>query len=125
MKYFIVFVLVFIFFFQSGAQLKDSSIVIPMMTLNAGFDMPGYDMADRFGSNLQVGSSFLLKTKNHWLFGFEAIYLFSDKVREDGVLDSISTSAGQIINQNGIFSEFVFQERGFYLGPKVGKMIPV
>lgn len=125
MKYCYVFVFLILSFFQSGAQLKDSSIVIPMMTLNTGFDIPGYDMADRFGSNLKVGSSFLIKTKNYWLFGFDAMYLFSDRVREDGVLDSISTPGGQIINQNGIFSDYVFQERGFYLGPKVGKMIPV
>jgi len=106
-------------------DLKDSVITIPLFTGSYAVQIPGGDMADRFGINSNTGVSFLLKFRSNWLIGAEGYFLFGNDVREDGILDSIKTSNGEIINKYGEFAAYIISERGFFIGGTGGKIIPV
>jgi hypothetical protein len=58
---------------QSLAQhnIRDSSLAFPMIGVPIAYQLPGGDMADRFGNNLNVGASFLWKFKSNLLLGLE------------------------------------------------------
>lgn len=106
-------------------SVKDSAIALPLLGFSYGFHAPGGDLADRFGNNSDAGISFFYKTKSNFLIGGSASYLFSDKVKEAGVLDSIKDSNGNIINQNGQYSEVRLFERGWNFNAGVGKVFSV
>ena len=47
-------------------NLQDSSLTISVFSASVGFQVPGGDLVDRFGSNFTVGGSFMVKTKKNW-----------------------------------------------------------
>ena len=96
-----------------------------MVSVSYSLQVPGGDLANRFGVSSTLGASFMVKTKSNFLFGFDANYLFGQDVKENGVLDSISTSNGQVINIFGEYSGIKFFERGFHINVKAGKIIPL
>lgn len=86
-----------------------------------GVQLPGADLANRFGINMNAGINFSYKTKSNWQFGFHGCYIFGDKIKEKGILDSLKTSQGFIINKEGRESDIRLQERGFCTFLTVGK----
>jgi hypothetical protein len=104
--------------------LKDSSILVPIIPISYSVQVPGGDLADRFGYNNNVGLGLLFKTKKNWIIGGNGSFLFGNKIKEDGILDSISTSSGFIIDQNGQFAEVRLFERGFTWAAQFGRLIP-
>lgn len=114
------------FVFQANAQISDSSINIYQVSLNYSFQVPGGDMANRYGVNSMVGPSFTFKTKSNWMIGAELGYLFGGHLKDStSVLDDIKINNGQIINQYGEYGTILLTERGFYAGGFVGKLFPV
>jgi hypothetical protein len=85
---------------------------------------PFGNMADRFGFNSLFGMQIAYKMKKNWLLSLEGNFLFGTKVRDNYVLDNISTSTGQFINQNNGLSNVALQEQGFNVKLSVGKIIP-
>lgn len=69
-------------FILSAQTLKDESMLVPMVSVNIGYNHPGGDFAKRFDGSGQVGSSFKLKLKNNLLIGVEGSYLFSQGVKD-------------------------------------------
>ena len=82
-------------------SLKDSSASFPMIGATIAGQIPGGDMADRFYPNFNVGGVFQWKLKNNFIFGLEGNFLFRDKVREAGILDSLKPSGGTLIAEIG------------------------
>ena len=74
------------------ASVKDSSIAAPMINASLGLHLPGRDMANRFGSSSAIGGGFMHKTRTSWIFGFETQFLSGNDIREEGILDPISTT---------------------------------
>ena len=108
------------------AQIKDSAITIPIFFVNFSYELPGGDMADRFGNNAEVGGGFLFKTKSNWIIGIDGNFLWGNKVKEDNILDNIKTGSGEIIGWDGKFAEVRISERGLKLNLiKIGKLLPV
>ena len=105
--------------------IEDTKLVVPMVSVSYSLQVPGGDLANRFGVSSTLGASFMVKTKSNFLFGIDANYLFGQDVKENGVLDSISTSNGQVINIFGEYSGIKFFERGFHINVKAGKIIPL
>ncbi|GAB4146253.1 MAG: hypothetical protein Fur0041_20670 [Bacteroidia bacterium] len=62
------------------------------------------------------------KTKQNFVYGFSWSYLFGDKIYESGVLDSISTSDGFVIDREGKMGDIRKFERGFTLSLTAGKI---
>jgi len=108
----------------SQTSPKDSSVVAPIFFMGGGFQVPGGDLADRFGNNACAGGGFLLKTRDNWLAGAGFTYLFGTDIRiEDQVMANLYTSDGHIIDEGGNYGFYTLFERGFYLPLHVGKVI--
>lgn len=110
---------------SKAQNVKDSSLFFPMIKFSYAFQLPGGDLAKRFGYNSNVGLNFSIKTKKNYLFGANGSFLFGDQIIEDGILDSLKTSDGFIINQNGNPEIVRLFERGFTASLHVGKIFPV
>lgn len=106
--------------FSIQAQL-DSAIALPMVGIHIGGQLPGADMADRFGLNLNAGGHFMYKTKRNWLFSIEGNYLFSKNIKED-VLSQLKTSSGYVIDNEGYPADLRINERGLIVNCMFGRV---
>jgi len=103
----------------------DSASSLIMFHGNLGFHVPGGAMAERFGNSFLAGAGFLYKTDKNWLWGMEADLIFGNDVKEDGLFEAIQTETGFLINASGLYADVILYERGFLIGPKVGRVIPL
>ena len=110
---------------NSQVSVKDSSIFFPMVSINYAYQIPGGDLANRFGNSSSIGANFLIKTKKNYLLGVEGSYLFGNTIKEDSVLKNISTPDGFVINGNGEYADIQMYERGFNLSARFGKMFSI
>jgi hypothetical protein len=99
----------------------------PALRLHLSFEYGGQiplaDMADRFGSDFNLGSQFeILHIQSHWLAGLKGYYLFGGTVKED-VISSLRTAEGEIIGNDGGPAIVLLRERGLFIGPYVGKIL--
>ncbi len=118
--------LLILFFFLSGivrAQI-DSALTAPLLGFSLGGQVPFADMATRFGPNLSLGGSFLLKTKKNWLVGLESNFMFGRNVKED-VLKQLKTSDGFVIDNEGYPADLRITERGFGIHLVGGRIFKV
>lgn len=113
-----------------GAQVnpKDSAVFIPMIAISGGANMPGSDLAKRFGLNANVGADFWIKNKKGWMYGVECHYLFGRAVKETAILDSIMTKPNSdgnkyVISKDGKLTNPRLWERGAETHLQVGKLL--
>lgn len=120
-------VLLSIFYNNLFAQknVKDSLVSAPLIQISYAFQVPGGDLADRFGVNSNAGIDFLYKTKSNWLFGASGNVIFGNTIKEGFFLDSIAAANGTIIGQSGDIANINLLQRGFHFQAKVGKIFPV
>jgi len=110
---------------EAQFNVRDSSVSFAMLGGTFAYQLPGGDMALRFGNNFNVGGTFQWKTRTNWIFGVDGSFIFSDDVKESGVLDKIRTSQGFIIGEDGFYADVFMYERGFNFDAKAGKIFPV
>ena len=104
----------------------DSASTIPFFYGFYGYQWPGGDLAEQFGSNSTIGPGFMVKTKSNWLFGAEYNFLFGNNVKNGlDILDGMITSDGNVISGDGTPALVALYERGSITGVKFGKLIPV
>ncbi|MFW6019377.1 MAG: hypothetical protein ACOCPM_02250 [Bacteroidales bacterium] len=107
-------------------SVSDTATNMPMVQINYGFQLPGNDLADRYGMNHTVGASFMYKTHKNWLFRGTFNYLFSENIKnKEDILSGIATGDGHIIDGNGMLTEVNFHQRGFVSNISAGKLFPV
>lgn len=125
-RYLIFTLLCVVAFSPARAQqnVKDSTVSCVGFGFSYAAQMPGGDLALRFGNNSSAGASFWGKTKKNYWFGLSWSYLFSQNLKETGILDSIATSDGQVINKEGKYSDVQLYQRGFTLAVSAGKIFP-
>jgi len=109
---------------SAQARVKDSLLFAPLVGVSYSYQISGGDLKKRFGNNSNVGAMFLVKTRSNWLLGADYSYLFGNKIKESGILDSIKTQSGFIIDANGQYAETRMFERGFSASVKLGKLFP-
>ncbi len=105
----------------------DSAITIPIFSASFMTQFTGGDMAKRYGTNTNIGGSFMLKLKSNFIFEFNANYIFGSNLKGDAthLFDSIETANGEIINEYGEFAKLRTFERGFFVGARLGKVFPI
>lgn len=122
-------IVAFIFSFKqvsAQANVRDSSIKMPLIYASYGFHMLGGDIADMFGPSSTIGAGFGFKTKSNIYIGAEYSYLFGGKAQMgDEIIAMILTHDGQIIGQGGEYATFQYYERGHIFWLQVGKIFPV
>lgn len=112
----------------SYAQQRDTVSLVKtgfICQFTYNYNVPGGDLAKRYGAGSAVGAGVYYKTGSNWIFGVEGAYWFGGKLREEGVFDAITDSNGYAIDNNGGFVLVDAQQRGYNLGVKVGKIIPL
>ncbi len=122
----------FLFFLLSGMtnfcfaqqNVRDTTVNASLFHFNYEYQSPGGDLANRFGANSNLGFGYYYKYQR-WQFGAEGNWLFGESVKEDTMLYQLITAGGNIIDFNGLFVDYVFQERGFHLSAKAGYVLPV
>ena len=126
------FSVLFLFSFFSQAQFveekparKDTAYTIPMVTVSYAYQWAGQELTDRFGSNHNIGASFMVKTKNKWIYGLKGNFIWGENVTDQNILKGISTSTDEVIDDNGLLTEVYLGERGSSFFLFGGKMISV
>jgi hypothetical protein len=111
---------------EAQKSIQDSVIFTNLVYAGYTLQFPGGDMADRFGTNSGIGPGYMIKTSKNWVFGIEGNFMFGKEVKNtENILSLIETSDGNIIDMEGIYADYNFNERGFSTILRVGKLIPV
>ena len=119
MKLIVVFFSISLFSFS---QIDSTKIFIPMASIHFGGHIPAGDLSQRFGPNLNIGGSFMIKTKRNWLFGAESNYFFGRNVKED-VLVQLKNSDGSIADNEGFPADLRVTERGMGIHLTTGRVL--
>jgi len=119
-------ILLFIAIITFSQEIKDEKHNVIGVSATYAYQFSGGDLADRFGSNSNIGITAWYKLKSNWVFGFDYTYMFGKNLTDEAstIFDNIKTSDGHIIDKYGQFSAVLLSERGFYTGLKIGKVIP-
>lgn len=97
---------------------------ILLTNFHYGGQLPGGDMAERFGFNFLAGMGLDYYTKNNWIVGINGDFLFGKKVKTD-VLANLRSSDGLLFADDGGISDIKLRERGLMIKAHVGKVIPL
>ncbi len=113
-------------------EKKPEAKSFPMFSASYMYQVPGGDLANRFGGNSNIGGSFMYKHKSNFYFEINSNFIFGSVLKNDAasIFDSITTtrtdeSDGYIINEYGEYAKVVTSERGFFVGGRVGYILPV
>jgi hypothetical protein len=96
-----------------------------ILGFNGSIDMPGADMARRFGTSFRLGPSVLYKTESNWIFGAKSDFLFGNNIKEDSLLYNVRDEQGYFINSDGERTSVQLSERGYMIGLQAGKIFPL
>lgn len=123
-KYIVTGILLFFTCLTVSAQksINDSSITFTCIGINYAYMIPGGDLAKRFGNNSSVGGSVTLKHRNHWTLTVDGQFIFGNKIREDGILNGISTNDNKIIGVDGAYADVRMYERGYHFSANLGRI---
>jgi hypothetical protein len=110
---------------NAQSEIKDSAIFMPMVNIAYTAQIPGGDMAKRFGFNSAIGGGLGVKTKSNWEVSLNYNYMFGNDIKETSMLDELTNSSGFIINKDGEAAEYQTFERGHFINITIGKLFPV
>lgn len=110
---------------QAQKSIRDTSISLVAISVSYAYQLPGGDLALRFGANSNLGFNVLRKAESNYLYGVEAGFLFGNQVDEPNLLRNVINSQGQIVDANGEMADVLLYERGYTIMAVGGKIIPV
>lgn len=110
---------------QSRAFHPDSINRAWLIEVGGAIAFPGADLAERFGLSGLAGVGGAWKNSHNWLFRLDGQFLFGSNVKEDTILQSITTDSGFVIGLDGLLHEPIVYERGFVVSAGIDKIIPV
>jgi len=106
---------------------KNEAISVYMFDATYAFQLPALDTKLDYGVNNTIGGSFGYKTDQNWLFKFNGNFIFGSKMKGDRVDilgEGITTTDGEIISGDGIFSSLLIMQRGVHFQLEAGKLFP-
>lgn len=117
----VVITVVFVSHFSSAqVTFRDSAVSLALFMPTVGLQMPGGDLADRFGTNGNAAFHFMYKWQNGLVFGVDGQFIFGNRIVEDSILNGISTSQGEIIDAGGQFATVFLYQRGMQFNARAG-----
>lgn len=105
-------------------NVRDSLLFSPHFSFTYAYQVPGGDMASRFGANSAIGGAFHIKTKKNVYFGAETSYIFSSNVSQPGLMSNLLTTNNEILSNKGEIAEVLVQQRGWLITLNAGKLFP-
>jgi len=127
-KFILLSLTVFVSFLQLQAQkrVSDTTVSAVMFHATYSFQAPGGDLTTYFGNNSTIGGGVSYKTDKNWMFGAFGHFIFGDQVKDRAeILSLVSTSDGEVIDGNGLYTSLALFERGYHLQLKAGKLFNV
>ena len=118
----IIIFLSFITITALSQRLSDTTIAIPLISGSFDVQIPGGDMADRYGLNFSISPAVTYKTAKNILFTAEYSLIFGGTINEDDMFRNIKTDENAIINRYGEYTRLALLERGFNAKFKIGKL---
>jgi hypothetical protein len=115
----LLFILLLVSFFATAQ--RDSAFAVSLAGVHLGGHLPAGDMVKRFGADLNLGGSYLYKTRSNWIFGLESNYFFGQNVKED-VTRQLKNAEGFITDNEGYPADLRINERGFGTHIVLGKV---
>ena len=105
------------------ANVRDSSLYMTMVSASYAYQIPGGNMAERFGNNSNIGINVLVKRPSNWLLGFEGSMIFSDNVHEPNLGHELINSDGTVTDKFGAPADILLFQRGWTATFVLGKII--
>lgn len=109
---------------NAQSSVKDSVIKCVLVSPSFSLQLPGGDMADRFGTNSTVGISVGIKSTKNWVFSLEGNFIFGSKIKETSIFSNLTVDGGYIIGSDGLYADIRAYERGYTVFANVAKIIP-
>ncbi|MBL7938913.1 MAG: hypothetical protein JNL43_06090 [Flavobacteriales bacterium] len=106
-------------------NIRDSTIALVAVQASYAQQFPGGDMAERFGTNSNVGLGAFRKFRNNYFLGAEGSFIFGNNVSEPGILRNVINSAGQIVDADGAQADVFLYERGWTVFATAGRIFPI
>lgn len=111
---------------KAQGDISDSSIRVITVAPSYAFQLPGADLADRFGHNSNVGLRTGIKLGNKFQFDLMGSFIFGKQVKNtDQLLTSLKTSRGVVLTQEGKPAGVQYHERGFNVSVQAGRLFPI
>lgn len=122
---FILIVLSCITGFAQGT-VRDTSLFDPHVTMSYAYQIPGGDMANRYGDNSNLSLGFHIKSRTQWYYGVQGQFLFGSSVKqEEGFLGNLMVEGNYVLDNDGYPATLVIQQRGFALSADIGRLFTV
>ena len=86
-----------------------------LFTPQYAYHTPGSDLKDRFNAFSALGLGVDYKFKNNFSIGVNYEWLFGNNVKNTSPFSSITSTSGQVIDQNGDFSLIRLNMKGLSL----------
>lgn len=106
-------------------SIRDTTIALVAVQASYAQQFPGGDLAERFGTNSNVGLGAFRKFRNNLLLGAEGSFIFGNQVTEPGILRNMINSAGQIVDAEGQQADVFLYERGWTVFATAGRIFPI
>ena len=113
---------------QMSAQgtVRDTSLFDPHVTISYAYQIPGGDLAARFGNNSNLALGFHIKSRSNWYYGVQGQFLFGNKViQEEGFLQNLMVDGSYVLDNDGYPATLVLMERGFAVSADAGRLVPI
>lgn len=134
-KYFLLSLILLCFSLEGMAQHKDSvkGAMHRHDSASSGFlielsydgQLPGGELGQLFGFSSDPQGGVYYKTESNWIFGGSFSYIFGNVLRDPNILDSLATTNGNLIANDGNYPGISYFERGFEIQLTMGKLFPV
>ena len=105
------------------SQEKSDQTNIFMFSLNYSYQIPEFDLKERFGPNSTIGFSLSKKNNTNYVFSFSANSIIGNDIREPNIFDPIDGNNGEIINIDGQIPIIRLFQRGAQVHFDIGKKI--
>ncbi|MCC6726397.1 MAG: hypothetical protein IT258_17970 [Saprospiraceae bacterium] len=102
-------------------EFKQNQGSILLMNFAYGGQLPGADMAVRFGPNFLAGVNVDYYTAKNWIFGVQGDFMFGKKVNVD-VISTLRGSEGYVYADDGGLADIQLRERGLNFSVHFGKV---
>lgn len=110
---------------QAQVSLQDSSIRLGVFRIGYALTIPGQEWSNRFGTSHSINLEGGIQFSNRLVLSLEGGYLFGGNITEEGILSSIRTPSGLLINNNGTLSDVNIRLDGFHASLMAGVVLPV
>ncbi|MCF6171468.1 MAG: hypothetical protein L3J31_04150 [Bacteroidales bacterium] len=111
---------------QSQVNANDSAVRAFIPNFAYAFQLPGGDVADRYGFNSTIGGGAMYKSVKNVLISLDFNFIFGNKIHNaDTIMRMVETQSGHVIDGNGTFALYALYERGYSLNFRIGKIFRV